>query len=101
MALGKFTRECDDCGGTVSARAGTCPHCGSDYALPRGRMDRILQLITWVGAATILALFWDTAVDMDKYYVTRFIWIDAYKAMGWWNILFFFLVYVHIDQDNF
>lgn len=98
---GKQTRECEDCGGTVSVRAGTCPHCGSNYAIPRGRMDRILQLITWVGAATILALFWDTAVDMDKYYVTRFIWIDAYKAMGWWNILFFLIVCLHIDQDNF
>ena len=100
MAIGKSTSECIDCGGTVSGRAGTCPHCGADFSIPRGRSDRILQLFGWVGGATLLALFWDAAADMDAYYVTRFIWIDAYKAMGWWNILFFFCVYCFIDQDN-
>ncbi len=100
MALTKLKRECVDCGGSISARAGICPHCGADFAILRGAGDRILQLFGWIGGATLLALFWDSAADMDAYYVTRFIWIDAYKAMGWWNILFFSLVGAFIYQDH-
>ena len=66
MALTKLKRECVDCGGSISARAQICPHCGADFAIFRGPRDRILQLFGWIGGATLLALFWDAARSEER-----------------------------------